>query len=79
MPFSSSCLIPHERVQLIIAGYVAIILSIARLFQGGVGARPALATEPAAEVTDLKNLEQLKEVFQRDRGTVRLVTLLSPI
>jgi hypothetical protein len=65
--------------KLIIVGYVAIILSIAILFRGGIGARPALAPEPGAEMTELKNLEQLKEAFQRDRGTVRLITLLSPI
>ncbi len=65
--------------KLIIVGYVAIILSIALLSHSGIGARPSLATESAAEMTELKNLELLKEVFQRDRGTVRLVTLLSPI
>ena len=30
-------------------------------------------------MTDLKDLDQLKEPFQRDRGTVRLVALLSPV
>lgn len=58
-----------------VVGYAAMILSIALLFQGG----QARATDPAAEMTDLKGLDQLKEAFQRDRGTVRLVTLLSPV
>lgn len=65
--------------KLMIIGYVAIILSIGFSHQSGVGIRPARATKPAAEMTDLKNLAQLKEVFQRDRGTVRLVALLSPV
>jgi hypothetical protein len=65
--------------RLMIVRYAAIILSIAFLFQGEISTRPARATAPTVELTDLKNLEQLKEVFQRDRGAVRLVTLLSPV
>ena len=66
--------------KLMIIGYVAMILSIAFSLQSRAGVRPTRAIEPApAEMTDLKNLGQLKDVFQRDRGTVRLVSLLSPI
>lgn len=62
-------------------GGLVIILSVAfLLIQSGSGVQRVLATEPAsAEMTDLTNWDQLKEVFQRDRGTVRLVALLSPI
>ncbi|HEX9004003.1 MAG TPA: hypothetical protein VGB07_29095 [Blastocatellia bacterium] len=63
----------------IIIGYVAMMFSIGLLFQGWMGTRPAQATAPVAEMTDLNSLEPLKQAFQRDRGTVRLVTLLSPI
>lgn len=31
-----------------------------------------------AGVTELRNLDQLKEAFQRDIGKVRLIALLSP-
>jgi hypothetical protein len=67
--------------KLMIIGCVAMILSIAFfLVQGESGILKVRAIEPAlAEMTDLSNLDQLKESFQRDRGTVRLVTLLSPV
>ena len=65
--------------KLMVVGYVAMILSIALLLQGKGSTRLARVTEPEAEMTDLKNLDQLKEMFQRDRGMVRLVTLLSPV
>ena len=32
----------------------------------------------AVQVIQLRNLEQLKEAFQRDQGKVRLLTILSP-
>jgi len=60
---------------------VVIILLVALLLiQNGSSAESvwAIATVPA-EMTDLTNLDQLKEVFQRDRGAVRLVALLSPV
>lgn len=31
-----------------------------------------------AGITELRNLDQLKEAFQRDNGKVRLIALLSP-
>ena len=53
-------------------GYAAIVLSIAfLLIQGGRGTRPVRAIELPA-MTDLNNLEPLKQAFQRDRGKVRL-------
>jgi hypothetical protein len=67
--------------KLTIIGCVAMILSIAFLLvQRESSARAVRVFEPApAELTDLSNLDQLKEAFQQDRGTVRLVTLLSPV
>ncbi len=66
--------------KLMIIGHVAVVLFIAlSLIQGEGNARPATAAAQPADVTDLKNLDQLKEAFQRDRGAVRLVSLLSPV
>jgi hypothetical protein len=69
-----------KRKQMIIR-CVAMIFSITFLLvPGESGVRTARAIEPApAEVTDLKDLAQLKEPFQRDRDTVRLIALLSPV
>jgi len=64
----------------IIIADVAIMFSIALfMIQCGRGAQSVQGTEPAPAMTDLNNLEPLKQVFQRDRGTVRLVALLSPV
>jgi hypothetical protein len=66
-----------KQKQLLIGG-AAFVLSIALLLiQGGNSAPSVRAFQPTA-LTDLNNLEQLKQVFQRDQGTVRLVALLSP-
>jgi hypothetical protein len=32
----------------------------------------------AAEVITLGNIDQIKDAFQRDKGNVRLVTIISP-
>jgi hypothetical protein len=64
----------------ILAGSLALLFSVGLVLQGQSGIQPAQATaSAAAEITDLNTLELLKQAFQRDRGTVRLVTLLSPI
>jgi hypothetical protein len=65
--------------KLMIIGRAATVLCIILLCSQGGSARLVLATAPAAGVNDLKNLDQLKEAFQRDRGMVRLVSLLSPV
>ncbi len=66
--------------RLMIIGRVAIILLIGSLIiLGNSSGRTARAIAPAAEVVELKNLDQLKEAFLRDRGAVRLVSLLSPV
>ena len=63
-----------------IFGRVTVVLSIALfLVQGGSCTLPARGTEQASGVTDLSNLDPLKEAFERDRGKLRLVTLLSPV
>ena len=64
-----------------IVSRVAAILSVAPLLiQCESGPRLARGTEPAAAaVTNLTDLAQLKQVFERDRGQVRLVALLSPV
>ena len=59
---------------------VALIFSISLVVIGGGGcARPVQGTEPVAKMTDLNNLDQLKQAFERDRGKVRIVSLLSPV
>ena len=62
-----------------ITAYVAIVFSFALFLIQYSSAQLARGTEPASVVTDLKNLEPLKQAFLRDRGTVRLVALLSPV
>jgi len=67
-----------KRKQMIISR-VAMIVSITFLLvPGESGVRTARAIEPApAEVTDLKDLAQLKEPFQRDRDTLWVVAILT--
>ena len=61
-------------------GRVAVVLSVAfLLIQGGSCAPPARGTEPASGMTDLSNLDPLKQAFERGRGKLRIVTLLSPV
>jgi len=61
-------------------GHLAAILLIALLLiQGASCTRSAQGIEAAPEVTDLSSLESLKQAFERDRGKVRLVALLSPV
>ena len=64
----------------ITGAHLLAILSIALLLiQGASCARSAQGVESAPEVTDLSSLEPLKQAFERDRGKVRLVALLSPV
>lgn len=46
--------------------------------QLGVIHRRARPDKPASSLTDLNDFAQLKNLFKRDTGTVRLVALLSP-
>ena len=64
----------------LIISRITIILSVALLLiQCESGTRLARGTEPPAAVTNLTDLAQLKQVFEHDRGKVRLVALLSPV
>ena len=59
----------------VIASRIVVILSIVFLL-----ARCESNTRPAAgPAADLTDLAQLKQVFNRDQGRVRLVALLSPV
>jgi hypothetical protein len=60
---------------------VTVIVSIAFLLvQSKSGARIVRAIESTpADVIDIKDLAQLKEPFQRERDTLRVVALLSPV
>jgi hypothetical protein len=61
-------------------GHLAAIFSIALLLiQGASCTRSSQWIEAAPEVTDLGSLEPLRQAFERDRGKVRLVALLSPV
>ena len=61
-----------------ILGHVTVVLSIALLLvHGGSCTLPARGTGQAPGVTDLSDLNTLKQAFDRDRGKLRLVTLLS--
>ena len=63
-----------------IIGQLALILSIGLLITGGKeSVQTVRATEPVAKMIDLNNLDQLKQTFERDRGKVRIVSLLSPV
>ena len=48
------------------------------VFAGQKATRPPRSAKRAVQVIELRNLEPLKEAFRRDRGKVRLVTILSP-
>ena len=64
----------------IIIGQLALIISIGLLIiGGGATVPPVRGTAPVAAMTDLNNLAQFQQAFERDRGKVRLVSLLSPV
>jgi hypothetical protein len=63
-----------------IFGRATVVLSVVLfLIQGGSCALPTRGTEQASEVADLSNLDPLKQAFERDRGKLRIVMLLSPV
>ena len=64
----------------IIIGQLAFILSVSLLLVEGAGcADPVRGSEPVSTMTDLNNLDQLKQAIDRDLGKVRIVSLLSPV
>lgn len=69
-----------KRKQMFVSRVVALFALALLLIQCASGTRSVEGTAPAApEVTDLTNVEPVRQAFQRDQGTVRLVTLLSPV
>jgi len=63
-----------------IFGRATVVLSVVLLLvQGGSCTLPTRGTEQASGVTDLSSLDPLKQAFERDRGKLRIVTLLSPV
>lgn len=66
--------------KLIFIGCTVVFLSLAlSCSYDKKSGETVLATATAADVVDLNSFDTLKEAFQRDRGTVRLVSLLSPV
>jgi len=64
----------------LIFGRAAVVLLVAMfLVQGGSCTLPTRETGQASGVADLSNLDPLKQAFERDRGKLRIVTLLSPV
>jgi hypothetical protein len=63
-----------------IFGRATVVLSVALfLVQGGSCTLPTRGTEQVSVVTDLSSLDPLKQAFERDRGKLRIVTLLSSV
>lgn len=56
------------------------ILCAGSAARGNAGQKPRRSTsaEGTSRIHELVRVDQLKEAFQRDRGKVRLVALLSP-
>ena len=63
-----------KRMRLIAAGLVALVLLGARV--GSLEVAPSLAAAPS--LTDLRGVDELKGLFNKDPGKVRLVLLVSP-
>ena len=63
-----------KRMRLITAGLVALVLLGARV--GSLEVAPSLAAAPS--LTDLRGVDELKGLFNKDPGKVRLILLVSP-
>ena len=65
--------------KLALIGFGAMVVALLLVQNVGSVTNPVLASAPAATLTELNNLEPLKQAFQADSGKVRLVALLSPV
>ena len=63
-----------KRMRLIAVGVAALVLFCARV--GSLGVAPSLVAAPS--LTDLRGVDELKGLFNRDAGKIRLVLLVSP-
>ena len=63
----------------IVLGKLALIFVMSLLIIGVPNTPQSVRGSVASVMSDLNNLDQLKQVFERDRGQVRIVSLLSPV
>ena len=61
-------------MRLIAVGFAAIVLLGARV--GPLGVAPSLVAAPS--LSDLRGVDELKGLFNKDAGKIRLVLLVSP-
>lgn len=58
---------------------LACVLLACSLFASGSSRQPSVsAVEPAPELKDLKNLEELRALFNKEKDMPRLILLISP-
>lgn len=63
----------------IVLGKLALIFLMSVFIIGVPNTPQSVRGSVASVMSDLNNLDQLKQVFERDRGQVRIVSLLSPV
>ena len=66
-----------SRVTILLLG-LAFAVSVALTTSGAQKPRRSAATRNQVVVAELHSVDQLKDAFERDRGKMRLVALLSP-
>lgn len=81
-PLHESKEMKEHRLKLLLAiialAVFATIASSTAALKGSGSQRPRHTVSRARRTSQLRNVDQLKEAFQRDSGKVRLVALLSP-
>jgi hypothetical protein len=70
--------IEMKRSRLNAIAYVSLILALFACGCEPLSRAKGGAVEPGAELKDLKNLEELRKLFNQDKGAPRLILLLSP-
>ena len=63
-----------KRTRLVAVGLAALVLVVSRV--GPLRVAPSLVAAPS--LTDLRSVDELKALFNKDAGRVRLVLLVSP-